>query len=257
MRGSFSRMTKSCRRSSRSSSPRRATPGGFASSCGGDGTTLGVQIYRGPLAPAVKPCCKRRPDRLGRGVGLCHICGSGDCQQRLGNWRGLRGWACLMGICGDIAGPASRRWPAKVGRDGARASGAASRCSRCRRRCARIGALGGCTSNDSGELLIDPGRYAVYKCDDFAARWKIVSAREKELRGLMERAGQSSGGAVVGSLAYRAEYDAVISDERMLQRTAAGKKLRTWRSRPRAANPGQGRRQSAAEHAVSERRRIR
>ena len=85
------------------------------------------------------------------------------------------------------------------------------------------GALFGCTSNDSGELLIDPGRYAVYKCDDLAARWKIVSAREKELRGLMERAAQTSGGAVVGSLTYRVDYDAVISDERLLQRTAAEK----------------------------------
>jgi hypothetical protein len=84
-------------------------------------------------------------------------------------------------------------------------------------------ALSGCTSNDSGELLIDPGRYAVYKCDDLAARWKIVSAREKELRGLMDRASQSSGGAVVASLSYRVDYDAVISDERLLQRTAAEK----------------------------------
>ena len=84
-------------------------------------------------------------------------------------------------------------------------------------------ALFGCTSNDSGELLIDPGRYAVYKCDDLAARWKIVSAREKELHGLMDRAAQSNGGAVVGSLAYRVDYDAVVSDERLLQRTAAEK----------------------------------
>jgi hypothetical protein len=83
--------------------------------------------------------------------------------------------------------------------------------------------LFGCTSNDSGELLIDPGRYAVYKCDDLAARWKIVSAREKELRGLMDRAAQTSGGAVVGSLAYRVDYDAAVSDERLLQRTAAEK----------------------------------
>ena len=88
---------------------------------------------------------------------------------------------------------------------------------------ALAGALFGCTSNDSGELLIDPGRYAVYKCDDLAARWKIVSAREKELRGLMDRAAQSNGGAVVGSLAYRVDYDAVVSDERLLQRTAAEK----------------------------------
>jgi hypothetical protein len=126
-----------------------------------------------------------------------------------------------MGICGGtaerratLAGRVRRRWQTCVRRGFALpvvvAIGLAS-------------ALAGCTSNDSGELLIDPGRYAVYKCDDFAARWKIVSEREKELRGLMERAGQSSGGAVVGSLTYRVEYDAVISDERMLQRTAAEK----------------------------------
>jgi hypothetical protein len=86
-----------------------------------------------------------------------------------------------------------------------------------------VAALGGCTSNDSGELLIDPGRYSIYKCDDLAARWKLVSAREKELRGLMDKAGQSGGGVVVGMLAYRAQYDAVVSDERLLQRTAAEK----------------------------------
>ena len=85
------------------------------------------------------------------------------------------------------------------------------------------GALCGCAANDSGALLIDPGRYDVYKCDDLAARWKIVSAREKELRGLMDRASQTGGGALVGSLAYRADYEAVLSEERLLQRTATAK----------------------------------
>jgi uncharacterized membrane protein YebE (DUF533 family) len=88
---------------------------------------------------------------------------------------------------------------------------------------ALAGLLAGCTSNDSGELLIDPGRYAVYKCDDLAARWKVVLAREKELRDLMDKASQTAGGAVIGSLAYRAQYDATVSDQRLLQRTAAEK----------------------------------
>ncbi len=83
--------------------------------------------------------------------------------------------------------------------------------------------LAGCTSNYSGELLVDPGRYAVYKCDDLAARWKVVTAREKELHGLMEKANESSGGVVVGSLAYRTQYDTVIGDEKLLQRAAAEK----------------------------------
>ncbi len=120
-----------------------------------------------------------------------------------------------MGLCGDTAerlvmSLAGRVWPrAYVPR------GCALLALAC--------ALAGCTSNDSGELLIDPGRYSVYKCDDLATRWKVVSAREKELRGLMDKASQTSGGAVVGSLSYRVDYDAVISDERLLQRTAADK----------------------------------
>jgi hypothetical protein len=84
-------------------------------------------------------------------------------------------------------------------------------------------ALAGCAANDGGQLLIDPGRYDVYKCDDLAKRWKVVSAREKDLRELMARADQSSGGVVVGALAYRADYEAVLSDEKLLQHTAAAK----------------------------------
>jgi hypothetical protein len=83
--------------------------------------------------------------------------------------------------------------------------------------------LAGCASNDGGSLLIDPGRYDLFKCDDLANRWKLVSGREKELRALMDRASQTGGGAVVGSLAYRTDYETVLSDERLLQRTAAVK----------------------------------
>jgi hypothetical protein len=121
-----------------------------------------------------------------------------------------------MGLCGDIAERLiGRPWSRKAIPCGFALRGVAA--------VALASVLTGCTSKDSGELLIDPGRYAIYKCDDLAARWKIVSAREKELHGLMDRAGQSNGGAVVGSLAYRADYDAVVSDERQLQRTAAEK----------------------------------
>ena len=83
--------------------------------------------------------------------------------------------------------------------------------------------LAGCAANDSAALLIDPGRYELFKCDDLAARWKLVSGREKELRALMDRASQTGGGAVVGALTYRTEYETVLSDERLLQRTAAAK----------------------------------
>jgi hypothetical protein len=51
--------------------------------------------------------------------------------------------------------------------------------------------LGGCGTNDPGALLIDPGRYDAYHCNDLAARWKVLVAREKELTGLIDKANES------------------------------------------------------------------
>jgi hypothetical protein len=82
--------------------------------------------------------------------------------------------------------------------------------------------LAGCAGNVTGsDFLVDPGHYAAYKCDDLIKRWKIVTTREKELRGLIARADQNNAGVVVGSLAYRTEFDVVTGDERLLQHAAA------------------------------------
>jgi hypothetical protein len=153
-----------------------------------------------------------------------------------------------MTICGDTAGRVGRIWP-RSSVHGWAGNGWA-RCWPRARGFVLLGvvavglpALAGCTSNDSGELLIDPGRYSIFKCDELAARWKIVSAREKELRGLMDKASQSNGGAIVGSLAYRADYDTVVSDERLLQRTAAEKNCGLpfqTQSGQSTSNPAQG-----------------
>jgi hypothetical protein len=86
-------------------------------------------------------------------------------------------------------------------------------------------ALSGCglSSDGAGALFVDPGRFTLYHCDDLAARRKVLMARENELRGLIERAGESPGGAVVGSFAYRSDYDSVLAEEKLLQRNAAEK----------------------------------
>jgi hypothetical protein len=83
--------------------------------------------------------------------------------------------------------------------------------------------LAGCGSDGAGALFVDPGRYTFYHCDDLAARRKVLVARENELRGLMEKASESPAGSVVGSLAYRSEYDSVIAEQKLLQRDAAAK----------------------------------
>jgi len=40
----------------------------------------------------------------------------------------------------------------------------------------------------------------------------------------MAKASEGGGGTVIGALAYRADYEAVLSEQKMLQRTAAEKK---------------------------------
>ena len=84
-------------------------------------------------------------------------------------------------------------------------------------------ALAGCGSDGAGAIFVDPGRYTLYHCDELATRRKALVVRETELRGLMERASESAAGSVIGSLAYRSEYDSVIAEQRLLQRNAAGK----------------------------------
>jgi hypothetical protein len=82
----------------------------------------------------------------------------------------------------------------------------------------------GCGSDGPGAIWVDPGKYTFYKCDDLARRWKALITREDELRGLIEKANESAAGAVIGSVAYRSDYEAVLTEEKMLQRTAADKK---------------------------------
>jgi hypothetical protein len=90
--------------------------------------------------------------------------------------------------------------------------------------CGLLCGLAGCGMSDgAGALFVDPGRYTLYRCEDLAARRKVLVAREAELRGLIEKASESPGGAVVGSLAYRSEYDSVLAEQKLLQRKAEEK----------------------------------
>jgi len=83
---------------------------------------------------------------------------------------------------------------------------------------------GGCGMSDgAGALFVDPGHYSFYRCEDLAARRKALVQRENELRGLMEKAGESTGGSVIGSFAYRSDYDTVLAEEKLIQRNATEK----------------------------------
>jgi len=132
----------------------------------------------------------------------------------------VRDWAHLMRICNDTG---KARAEVVVAHAGARLDRRPAGL-RCVFLSLAAVMLGGCSMTDgAGSILIDPGRYIAYHCDDLAARSKILVARQKELQGLMDKASEGGGGAVIGSLAYRTDYESVLSEEKLLQRTAADK----------------------------------
>jgi hypothetical protein len=85
------------------------------------------------------------------------------------------------------------------------------------------GALGGCAGSDGvGALLVDPARYAGYRCKDLIGEWTNLTTQEKQLRELINKADEGgAAGTVIGAVAYRSDYETVLEREKILQRTAA------------------------------------
>jgi hypothetical protein len=87
------------------------------------------------------------------------------------------------------------------------------------------GLLAGCATGDGvSSFIIDPGHYSVYHCDGLTARLKALLTREQELANLMDRASEGGGGALIGNLSYRADYENAVGEEKVLRRAAAEKK---------------------------------
>jgi len=86
-------------------------------------------------------------------------------------------------------------------------------------------ALAGCgLGNGPGSFIVDPGKYDGYHCNDLVARWKQLGEREKELRNLMDKAAQSTGGGVIGQVVYRSDYESVLTEQKIVQQRAAERK---------------------------------
>ena len=95
----------------------------------------------------------------------------------------------------------------------------------------------GCGSDGVGALMVDPARYEGYNCKDLASQWKTLVTRENQLRNLINRADEGGGtGEVIGALTYRNDYQTVLEQKKVLQRTAAEKKCQMAPT-PAAAAP--------------------
>jgi hypothetical protein len=85
----------------------------------------------------------------------------------------------------------------------------------------------GLSEDGAGGIWVDPGKYTYYHCNDLATRWNELTARESELRELMNKASETAAGAVVGSVAYRPDYESVLTEEKLVQRRLADQKCNT------------------------------
>ena len=82
--------------------------------------------------------------------------------------------------------------------------------------------LAGCGATDS--LFVDPGHYSAYHCKDLIAESQNLAKREKELRNLMDKASEGGGGSVIGTFAYRSDYEIVLEQQKLLKRAVAAQK---------------------------------
>jgi hypothetical protein len=91
----------------------------------------------------------------------------------------------------------------------------------------------GCAGVDPvASVLAQPGKYDYYPCPQLIEELRRISIKERELKGLMDKAARDTGGALVSALAYQSDYLTVRGELRMLEMEAQRKKceIPQWRS---------------------------
>jgi hypothetical protein len=89
--------------------------------------------------------------------------------------------------------------------------------------------LAGCSASGGNHttLFADPGKYQYSSCQHLAGQQKHFSAREQELKLLMDKAEESAGGALVNVFAYKADYIAAIEELQLVETAARSKNCAT------------------------------
>jgi hypothetical protein len=87
------------------------------------------------------------------------------------------------------------------------------------------GLLSACSSAGINPVTVfaDPGKYEFSNCEQIAGQRVTWAAREQELKLLMDKAGQSTGGAVVNVIAYQADYLTAKEELKVIEATARAK----------------------------------
>ena len=85
--------------------------------------------------------------------------------------------------------------------------------------------LSACAASDdaSGRFLVQPDKYQLYGCRELAEAAQEVAKRQRELEGLMTKAGPDASGRFVSNIAYRPEYLQLRGQMNEIGRTSAEK----------------------------------
>ncbi len=101
--------------------------------------------------------------------------------------------------------------------------------------------LGGCSTslNIIGNPFMSPAKYQFLRCQDIAQRLVGMQARERELRGLMDRADAGTGGTAVNMFVYQPDYRMVQSELQQLHEAAVEKQCpdENGKPYPKGADP--------------------
>jgi hypothetical protein len=87
------------------------------------------------------------------------------------------------------------------------------------------GMLSACSPVAMGPVTVfaDPGKYQFYNCEQLAGQRTYWTNRELELKLLMDKADQSTGGAVVNVVAYQADYVTAREELKVIDATTRAK----------------------------------
>jgi hypothetical protein len=83
--------------------------------------------------------------------------------------------------------------------------------------------MSGCAQSDLFSPYAAPGKYDFLDCPSIANQFKGQTAREQQLRELMSRAQEGSGGSIVNAVVYQDDFNTVRANIRQLRKAAEEK----------------------------------
>ena len=85
--------------------------------------------------------------------------------------------------------------------------------------------LSACSPTAMGPVtvFVDPGKYQYYNCEQLAGQRTHWTNRELELKLLMDKAEQGTGGTVVNVIAYQTDYVTAREELKVVDTTARAK----------------------------------